>query len=62
MKTCAVLAAVGSSGMGIMPDVEDFIWLAFAQLTMILGVGVVVLSSGQSGVTNVPVAAVSRVK
>ena len=56
------MAAVGSSGMGIMSDVEDFIWLAFAQLTMILGVGVVVLSSGQSGVTNVPVAAVSRVK
>ena len=62
MKTCAVLAAVGSSGMGIIPDVEDFILLAFAQLTIILGVGVVGLSRGQSVVTNVPIAAVSRVK
>ena len=44
-----------------MPDAEDFILLAFAQLTMILGVAGVG-SRGQAGVTNVPVAAVSSVK
>ena len=52
---------VGNSGMGMMPDAEDFILLALAQLTMIPGVAGVG-SRGQAGVTNVPVAAVSRVK
>ena len=61
LKTCAVLAAGGSSGMGIMPEPVDCILLALAQFTIIPGVAGVG-SRGQAGVTNVPVAAVSRVK
>ena len=61
LNTWAVFAEVGNSGMGIIPDAVDIILLALAQLTMMRGVGIVGFYRGQSGVTNVPVAAVSSV-
>ena len=61
LKTWAVFAEGGNAGMGIMPEPVDCILLALAQFTIIPGVAGVG-SRGQAGVTNVPVAAVSRVK